>query len=382
MPGLFSKDILCVRIVHLISWSGTIVGGDQALSKRDFMSANTRSRRLSLPLWARGVYIHPLGYAGPVPGTSSVLANYVDGMVDWDIVCPDQAQALTVKVMPGTAPVLLIHYRIPFTSTWQFGSRSCSQPDYRHFATKPQTGVLVVRPRGPLGLIAVRLKPEAAARLLGERMQYFLDARIDLDDLFGTSRVSLLDEVLAEARTSTERFACIERFLAANLRERRVKQVACRAAALLRQKPHLRVRHLAARLDVSERHLSRSFQAMFGMSPKQFGRIARIERVWSARGQGASWADVAYATRFTDQAHMINDFTEIVGVPPAQLVRPPLIAGTPDPGRTDGDTIVPSQLVVAAVQDRVVVGGLGDAAPKVVSAFSSHRCVCWRTFED
>jgi AraC-like DNA-binding protein len=34
-------------------------------------------------------------------------------------------------------------------------------------------------------------------------------------------------------------------------------------------------------------------------------------------------ADVAYAAGFTDQAHMINDFTKIVGVPPAQLVRLP-----------------------------------------------------------
>jgi AraC-like DNA-binding protein len=150
-------------------------------------------------------------------------------------------------------------------------------------------------------------------------MQFFLDTRIDLDDLFGTSRVSLLVEMLAEARTSAERFARMERFLAANLRERRVKPVACRAAALLRQNPSLRIRRLAARLDLSERHLQRSFQAMFGMSPKQFARIARIERVWSARGQGASWADIAYAARFTDQAHMVNDFTEIVGVSPAQL---------------------------------------------------------------
>ena len=150
-------------------------------------------------------------------------------------------------------------------------------------------------------------------------MQHFLDARIGLDDLFGTSRVSLLVEMLAEARTSAERFACMEGFLVANLRERRVEPVACRAAALLRRSPHLRVRHLAARLDLSERHLSRSFQAMFGMSPKQFARIARIERVWSARVQGASWVDIAHAARFTDQAHMVNDFTKIVGVPPAQL---------------------------------------------------------------
>jgi AraC-like DNA-binding protein len=128
--------------------------------------------------------------------------------------------------------------------------------------------------------------------------------------------------MLAEARTSAGRFACMERFLAANLRERRVEPMACRAAALLRQYPHLRIRHLAARLDISERHLSGRFQAMFGMSPKQFARVARIERVMSAWAQGASWADIAHAAKFADQAHMINDFNEIVGVPPAQLVRP------------------------------------------------------------
>jgi len=64
---------------------------------------------------------------------------------------------------------------------------------------------------------------------------------------------------------------------------------------------------------------------MFGMSPKRFARVARIESAWSARSQGASWVEAAYATGFTDQAHMINDFVEIIGVPPAQLVSPPAI---------------------------------------------------------
>jgi len=171
-----------------------------------------------------------------------------------------------------------------------------------------------------LGTICVHLTPEGAATLLGERLRYLLDATIGLDDLFGAGQVSLLEEMLSEARTSAERFACMESFLAANLRARRVEPIACRAAALLRRNPHLRISHLAAALSVSERHLSRNFQAMFGTSPKQFARIARIESVWSARAQGATWADIAYATRFTDQAHMINDFNEIVGVPPAQLV--------------------------------------------------------------
>lgn len=39
-----------------------------------------------------GACIHPFEYAGPVWGTSSVLADLVESMADWDIACPDQAR--------------------------------------------------------------------------------------------------------------------------------------------------------------------------------------------------------------------------------------------------------------------------------------------------
>ena len=68
-------------------------------------------------------------------------------------------------------------------------------------------------------------------------------------------------------------------------------------------------------------HLSRNFSEIFGMGPKQFARIARVEGVLFARARGATWAEIAHATGFTDQADMINDFTGIVGVSPGQLLR-------------------------------------------------------------
>jgi transcriptional regulator GlxA family with amidase domain len=84
----------------------------------------------------------------------------------------------------------------------------------------------------------------------------------------------------------------------------------------LRRNPSLRVQRLAAQLDVSERHLSRRFRAMFGAGPKLFARVARIEKVLAMRQHGSAWADIAYACGFADQAHMINDFDAIVGEPP------------------------------------------------------------------
>jgi len=289
------------------------------------LSRPTRERlatKYHVHLDQRGVLtvMHPIVYAGPVLGRSPVVTNLVDVMADWDIACPDQAQALTLNVIPGTGPILLIQYRKPPTSTWQFGPRGFRLSYRRHCATKPHSGIVIVQPRGPLGTISVRLRAEAAANLLGERMRDFLDAQIGLDDLFGAGPVSGLEEILADARTSAERFACVEKFILTNLRARQADPVASQAAALLRRNPRLRVSQLASRFDISERHLLRSFRAKFGMGAKEFARIVRIERVMAMRARGVAWADIACMIGFCDQAHMVNEFTEIVGVPPAQLV--------------------------------------------------------------
>ena len=278
---------------------------------------------------------HPAWYAGPVLGKSSLLAHLVDEMADWDIPCPDQARALSLKIVPGTSPVLVINYRKPPALTRRLGPQAFRQPDRRNCATKLQSGLVIVQPGGALGVSVVRLRAEAAANLLGERMPNFLDAQIGLDELFRASEVSRLEEILAHARTSAERFAYVEKFLLANLRTHQAEPATSRAAALLRRNPQLRVRQLAARIDMSERQLLRNFYAMFGMGTKRFARIARIEKVMAARARGATWADVAHKLGFTDQAHMINEFTEIVGMPPAELVRPGMGCGK-DSGTRQG----------------------------------------------
>jgi AraC-like DNA-binding protein len=266
--------------------------------------------------------MHPAQYAGPLLGKSSLLEDLIDEMADWDIPCPDQARALSLKIIPGTSPVLVINYRTPPALTRSFGPQAFRHPDRRNCATRLHRGLVIVQPGGALGVIVIRLRAETAASLLGERMLDVLDAQIGLDELFPASRLSRLEEALAYARTSAERFASVEKFFHFNLRTRPAEPTISRAAALLRRNPQLRVRQLAARIDISERQLLRNFNTMFGMGTKQFARIARIERVMAARACGATWGDAAYKLGFSDQAHMINEFTEIVGISPAELVRP------------------------------------------------------------
>jgi AraC-like DNA-binding protein len=57
------------------------------------------------------------------------------------------------------------------------------------------------------------------------------------------------------------------------------------------------------------------------MSPKQFARVARCERILVARGHGHGWADIAAACGFADQAHMVREFKRMVGIAPDAFAR-------------------------------------------------------------
>jgi len=248
-----------------------------------------------------------------------VLAEIVDQIADWDFPDGDMARILAPKALPSTTPYLIAQYRVPMRSVRHFGSSDYHHRQYGHVATTIGTGVVTMRPSGPLGALIVSLKPEAATRLIGDRMQDFVNEKIDLSHLFKAGELSLLEEMLMEAPDSATRFARIENFLLRNLRECRPDQIVCRAAQYLRRNPSLPIKRLAERLGVSERHLSRRFRASFGASPKLFARVARIEKIPAMRQSGSAWADIAHACGFADQAHMINDFGAIVGEPPQQV---------------------------------------------------------------
>src|SRR5258708_3696869 len=265
--------------------------------------------RPGIPGPTRLVQVHPL------------LAEIVDQIADWDFPDGGVARALRTKALPSTAAYLIAQYRVPMGTDHHFGSSGYRQRRYVHVATMVRTGVATLRASGPLGVLIVRLQPEAAARLIGERMQDFADEKIELGNLFKASDLSLLEEMLMEAPDSAARFARIQSFLLRNLHTRQPDPVVCRAAQSLRRNPALRVRRLAAQLDVCERHLSRSFRAMFGASPTQFAGVAGIEKTLPIRRGGSVWAYTASACGFADQPHMINDFGATVGEPPQQLFR-------------------------------------------------------------
>ena len=78
------------------------------------------------------------------------------------------------------------------------------------------------------------------------------------------------------------------------------------------------VSDLSAVVQLSEGHFSRAFKRTFGIAPHAFVLRRRLDR--AARlmlESSASLTDIALSCGFTDQAHLSNQFRQVMGESPA-----------------------------------------------------------------
>ncbi len=87
-----------------------------------------------------------------------------------------------------------------------------------------------------------------------------------------------------------------------------------------RQPAWCSVEDLVAATGLSKRTLQRRFRAMIGVSPKWVLRRYRLHELLERLQQEdvLDWADTAYALGYCDQAHLIRDFKQTLGLTPAR----------------------------------------------------------------
>jgi AraC-like DNA-binding protein len=246
------------------------------------------------------------------------LAEVADALWDVDVTDAEQARAATIKVLPTTSPLLVIHYRAPMGSNLRSA--------YRRIASGIQTRTVTVRADGAIGGVLVRLKAQAACRVFGRELAALTDTTMGLDDIFGDAEMSRLEQMLAEAKDARERVTRVEQFLLAQIGARQSDPLVERAMLDLKRNPAMSMTRLAARLDICERHLRRRFNRVTGAGPKLFARVARVEKIIAARVNCGRWGDIAYAAGYNDQAHLVNEFRSLVGEPPEAFFRGAMVA--------------------------------------------------------
>ncbi|MET9651490.1 DUF6597 domain-containing transcriptional factor [Streptomyces sp. JL2001] len=154
--------------------------------------------------------------------------------------------------------------------------------------------------------------------------------RVPLDEVFadvgeaaGNTVAAVLDPATDDARV-----AALDAFLLAHgpSPDAQAEQAMALVDLVRRDRTVRRVSELAAAGGLSARSLQRLFATRVGVGPKwvilRYRIHEALERAESGEGPDTlDWARLAADLGYSDQAHLVRDFTATVGVPPTAYAR-------------------------------------------------------------
>lgn len=164
-------------------------------------------------------------------------------------------------------------------------------------------------------LLVVGFRHGTASAFVGHPLHELTDAMVGLEELFGREGATLRERLVA-ASTRSLKVELVERMLITHLgRARTQPRVRLAVAALERGE---RVRAVSEQLDLSTKQLGRWFRDHVGVSPKQFSRLRRLQRVLRSAHAAPepAWAALAAHHGYADQSHLIRDFRQLTGLTP------------------------------------------------------------------
>lgn len=227
--------------------------------------------------------------------------------------------------LPDGSPELIVNLGDPWEQIAPDGSRR-TQP--RAFLVGQILRPMAVRPTGRIALVAVRFEAHGAA-LVTEEIAALTDRWVPLAALCATSpgatspratTLLALPRQLADAAEMDAQTTVLDDALRALMASAPpVDSLVGDAVRTIRaSQGAAEIDGLARSLGVSVRTLQRRFVAATGISPKLLARIVRFQRVFAAwREEPASLSRVALESGYYDQSHLVRDFRDFAGAPPA-----------------------------------------------------------------
>ncbi|MGW5638536.1 helix-turn-helix domain-containing protein [Streptomyces sp. NPDC003832] len=183
--------------------------------------------------------------------------------------------------------------------------------------------------------VQVSLTPLGARAVYGMPAAELAHRLVPFDVLLGALGVELVDRLRA-ATTWTARFAALDELLlravgrGTDPLSQFRPEVAEAWRRLLAARGRVQVGRLAADLGWSRRYLTERFHGELGLSPKTFARVLRFEHAHelATRHDPLPWADVATASGYADQAHLVRDWSEFTGRTPTAWRHGEVLLGT------------------------------------------------------
>ena len=181
-----------------------------------------------------------------------------------------------------------------------------------------------IQPTGYVNTFAIRFYPYGFANFVSIPIKNLANKETPIDLLFGEKVANELERKIIEAINSSERIEIIENFLLDKLNEEITINniVKTTVDALLATNGSTSISTILKE-DVSKRRqLERNFIKQIGVSPKQLGKVIRLQTALKMllNQKTKNLTDIAYESEYFDQAHFIKDFKEFTGINPKEFL--------------------------------------------------------------
>lgn len=200
------------------------------------------------------------------------------------------------------------------------------------YVVGPRTRAKLKRARGFVRVAAIRFKPGWSPSLFGVPATALTDQLVTLDELWGATADGVTADLVA-ARSVPAMLERLSRAVAARAAFEPTSARLARRAVQIFETTETRVEAVAHQLGVTARHLRRAFTDSVGIGPKDFARGVRLQRAITASGRSTTarcdWAAIARGAGYYDQAHLIGDFRDLVGLTPVAYLERRSGAGIP-----------------------------------------------------
>jgi len=207
----------------------------------------------------------------------------------------------------------------------------------KHFIIQPRAMVLgqisepfFIEPTGVVDTFAIRFYPSGFAPFTQIPIKDFANKETPISSVFGEAIAKNLESDIANATSTGERIQIVEKFLSIQMRDADVIDSILKSTidTILLTKGRVAINEILKDELSRRRQLERKFSQRVGISPKQLGRIIRLQETLKMllSQPAGNLTEIAHENQYFDQSHFIKDFKEFTGVNPKEFYKDTTLA--------------------------------------------------------
>lgn len=239
----------------------------------------------------------------------------------WTLEVPAKKDAQRQRILPDGC-IELIFILGDDVKRITSGDEFIIQP--RAMALGQITEPFFVEPTGYVNSFAVRFYPYGFANFVSTPIKNLTNKETPIELLFGERPSKELEQKIIQATDTKKRIEIIENFLLSKLTDRVTIDSIVKTTldTIFLTGGSTAINAIFKDGLSKRRQLERKFLKLIGISPKQLGKVIRLQTALKMllKQQPDSFTRIAYESEYYDQAHFIKDFKEFTGTTPKEFL--------------------------------------------------------------